>query len=361
MANPAPATPMIPRAGSNAAQIERIRAYQGQGANMIMFCDPFGLPELHRLIVEEVRLDTTTDKYNNGPDIFTPKGAKGFALHLAPLERLAVAAGAGWVPEKTRVITSTPTYLMCEATVFVKKEYGQVVAWMGQAEFDLDFLRDDLVDQYRGRENAEYCVNRDFRARRKQRLKLCMSDAKAVALRKLFGLGGCHSIDTLKKPFVIVRCVVAPDYSDPETVKLLRAASIQSVAGAIFGPQAAGFLPAPVENSDTVDIGESSMADVDPYDNPPPPVDPQNPDPYDLPPADAPVPPEFVPPTTAAAFASLGRRQKQLAIEIVAARKGVSLPGVLEKPLDEYSDKALNGFYPKLLAKPDTTTDDIPL
>jgi len=256
---------------SNESQLQRLAQYRADHANVISLCDPEHLPELHRLLITKVEINTEPKAL----DVYEPAGAKNkFALHLSALERLWVAAGGEWIFSETKPLLVTADLYQYQACGFITREFGKRVAFRGDAVMDMLALRDDLEYEYQekakkgsydGWDNSakgpkfrawkndlerldyiNFCVNRDFRAKRANALKLVASDAKAVVIRKLLGVQGPFEKTVLSRPFVIVRCVVAPDYNDPECRRLLNDAAVRSALG-LYGQDAAPMvaLPAP--------------------------------------------------------------------------------------------------------------------
>ncbi|HUW85401.1 MAG TPA: hypothetical protein VMV55_00855 [Methanoregula sp.] len=228
-------------------QLTTIEAYKKAGKSMMIFlCDPYHLPEIHRLHIEEVQLDLERDLYQ-------PPGSKNFALHLGALERLGNVAGIDWIPSVTDAKTITTTMVHYIATGFYSREYGKRVSVQGEGMTDLDVIKDDLQAQYevaaktynKGKDYIDACVSRDFRAKRKKRLQLARADACAQVYRKLLGLGSAYPKAQFTAPIVIIRCVVAPDYTDEETRKLLRDGAVNAALG-LYGPHSTQpSLPAP--------------------------------------------------------------------------------------------------------------------
>jgi len=327
------------RPGSNAAQLQRLEAYKEQGCKIIYLCEPYNLPEIHRLIVEPVEISAGKED----KDIFEPSGAKGsWALHASALERLFSAAGANWDVANTKPVTITRDFIHYQAVACIRKEYGHPVVFRGDASWDAEILKEDLADQYKAKagksyngkaktpaeqkEYIEFCTNRDYRAKRKNALKNTGTDAKCVVIRKMLGVGGTFQKAIFNHPFVVVRCVVAPDYNDPDTKKLLRDAAISATAG-VFGPAS---LPAPSPSLDSAidvppgDFGTPPNADPAPS-GPPTPDGP--PEPAELDEADF-------------EFASLPDKIKM--VEDLAANVGADLSNInLEECSDAYFIKEL--------------------
>jgi len=253
---------------SNESQLQRLAAYRQAKANIIYLCDPDHLPEIHRLVITEVSLNPDP----KGGDIYEPSGAKGkFAIHLSALERLWTAASGQWNFDETKPLLVTQELYQYQAVGFFPAEYGKVCAFRGDAVMDMVALKDDLEYEYREKakrgkwddkqrkyvpyqseaaaeEYVQFCVNRDFRSKRANALKLVASDAKAVVIRKLLGVQGPFAPDVFQRPFVIVRCVIAPDLNDPECLKMIRNASVAAALG-LYGP--GGHQPAALPSPPT--------------------------------------------------------------------------------------------------------------
>ena len=230
------------------SQLKAIDEYKKKGkATLVFLCDPYSLPEFHRLHIEEIVINKKTD-------IYKPPGSANYALHLGALEMLGNKAGIEWIPSVTDAKSISPTIVHYIATGFYTREYGKRVSVQGEGLSDLDVIKDDLQFMYQAsaKKNnkdaswVDYCVNRDFRAKRNKRLQLARAEACGQVYRKLLGLGGTYPEKLFDNPIVIIRTVVAPDYRDPETQKLLREAGINASLG-IYGPNTGHQigLPAP--------------------------------------------------------------------------------------------------------------------
>lgn len=79
------------------------------------------------------------------------------------------------------------------------------------------------------------CIRRDMLQKRKHKSKLAETGAMTRVVRALLNLKSTYTAKELEKPFIVVRTVFQPDYSDPDTKKALAEASVQAVAG-VFGP-----------------------------------------------------------------------------------------------------------------------------
>jgi len=270
-----------PRVGSNEANLKRLEEYQKAGCHIVYLCDPWHLPELHRLHVEAVKINPDPA----AGEIFKPAGASNFVLNLRALERLAVAAALKWHPEHTRVVTLNSSFCHYQAVGTVYREYQDYITFRGDAYMNLDHLKEDLLAQYQAKAKKDkqnddwikFCVARDFTAKRKNMLKLVESDAKGIVMRKLLGAQGVWKTPKIfENPFIIVRCVFGPDLHDPQERKLALEYSLQRMSGVYSGDMATGPVhllnaeppapgPAPAN-----DIAEAEAVDIPDGDNAPP-------------------------------------------------------------------------------------------
>ena len=106
-------------------------------------------------------------------------------------------------------------------------------------------------------------VRKEILYKRKHKLSLAESGAKARVLRALLGVKKGYTDAELTKPFVVVRYVYRLDTKDPAVRQQLLLASVRAMSSA-YGPMALPS-PAPVgmeNHDDTIDI--SSMPEVPP-------------------------------------------------------------------------------------------------
>jgi len=330
-------------------QIKVIDAYKKAGkATLVMLCDPYNLPEFHRLLIEEVVL-TISDKPGEPSDIYQPPGSKNYALHLSALERLGSIAGIEWIPSVTDAKTITDKTIHYIATGFYVREYGKRVSIQGEGLSDLDVIKEDLQAKYeadakkydKDEAYVKYCVDRDYRAKRRKRLQLAAAEARAQVYRKLLALGGTYPKALFNHPIVIIRCVVAPDFKDPETVKLLRNASVNAALGIYGPPQGLQIgLPAPEnavseEGDYTGDDTETIIPEVEPGNEAPEDKEEQDPQRAD--------------------FITAGDDAQRAALSQLIGLKGYELPKGLT--LEKMSETKRLAFYDHLMAIED---DDVP-
>lgn len=328
-------------------QLQRIRQYQQDGASIIMLCDAFNLPEMHRLIIEEVRLDPDP----SGPDIYPAQAGGRFHLHALGKLKFQRAAGIQWDPKLTGPQVSNKDYCHCAAVGFIQAEFGRAITFRGDAEMDMECIKEDLTDEYTKKARSQekdqayidYCVNRDFRFKRTHKVKLTSTSAKGVVIDKLLNLKSSYTMDEIKRGFVVVRTIVAPDLSDQDTQRELKRITLGKVAG-VYGPEQKLLT-----SSDTPDDDDNPPIDI-----PHEPVPDANRQPEPAPPSPA-EPPEDEP-DPALDFQNDDHQGKVRTIKKMAAQKGFNLGG-LKKPVAQYSDNQLVHLFHQLLSMPD---DDIP-
>jgi hypothetical protein len=317
--------------------------------NVIYLCEPATLPKMHQLIVTTVNLSGNPAD----GDIYEHKTSKKWCLHFQAKLKFATAANLQWDVRETRPVVLQRDFIHYQAVGFYRREWGAQVAYRGDVEFDLTFLREDLVDQYTAMAKSmvssgkkkesdvpayvNYCVNRDYRAKRTHRLKLAATDAKSVVIDKLLNLkSGWKDKRELEVPFVVVRCQMAPDLSDPDTQRELTKMTLRAISG-VYGTNDG---PAMI----TDDAGKcEDVVDIDPHDD----------DTDDQPDSQQ----DDIP------FEDRDQHEKVAILKDLAKRKGYDTDS-LPTSVDEMDDRNLVRFYQHLFSMADATgidaEDDIP-
>jgi hypothetical protein len=266
---------------SNEAALREIGAKE-KTHRIIYLCEPTKLPELHRLIVEEVVLS----KDPAVGDIYNHTLSKKWCLHHQGKLKLALAAAIEWDTVETRPVLLQRDYIHYQAVGSIRREFGRVIKFRGDYEFDLISLREDLIAQYSEKADKDnksgaekeryvkYCVQRDFAQKRQHRLKLAATGAKSVVIDKLLNLkAGYKNPEEAAGPYLIVRCQVAPDLSNPVIRNQLSIMALQAAAG-IFGAPPAPQIGI---DPDAIDVGgDEPPIDIPPPGEPPPDAPPQN-------------------------------------------------------------------------------------
>jgi hypothetical protein len=252
------------------------------------------LPRFHKIVVDEVYLSPKTED----GDVYPQQTGGGSPAKYAPtrqgLMKLANAAGIMWDPARCQRLDDRrdKEYVSYQAVGGIKKIDGSPLFF--KAEYDLDFevVEEEIREGYENKARMydkdrqkygwwhkmdgpsqeayiEKCIRRDVLQKRKHKAKLAETGAMTRVVRALLGLKSAYTAKELEKPFIVVRTVFQPDYSDPETKRQIAAASVQAVAG-IFGPirqqpqlrlvssameePESGF-PEPIDVPDSIDDG----------------------------------------------------------------------------------------------------------
>jgi hypothetical protein len=217
------------------------------------------LPPYHKIVIDRVFLSPEAD---DGDVYLQQSGSKYSPARYAPtrqgLMKLANAAGVMWDPARCVRLDDRRDrdYVAYQAVGGIKKIDGSPLFF--KAEYDLDFevVEEEIRENYEvkarkynddhglgwwhrmnedtQKEYIEKCIRRDLLQKRKHRAKLAETGAMTRVVRALLGLKSSYTSEELKKPFIVVRTVFQPDYSDPETKKQIAMASIQAVSG-VFG------------------------------------------------------------------------------------------------------------------------------
>lgn len=334
---------------SNESALTRIAAAKKARHNMIMLCEPSSLPEFHRLIVETVEFDGDKD----GGDIYYHSTSKKHMIHFKGLSQLALAAGIEWDTDKSRPTTVQKDYLSYQAVGFIRREFNKMICFRGDCEMDMEALKEDLVDEYEAkakkdnrkndkqkRDYVKYCVDRDFRFKRKHRIKLAATSAKSVVISKLLGLKSGYTKQEIDRPFTIVRCVVAPDLSDPD---MQRQISMQMING-VFGRQQD---PVALPPADAINVPHHTVEEDEPE---PPPRD-VNEAPFET--------EEIIIPGDLLEFREFSSTEQDAVLEHLVDQKGYNRAR-LGAPISDFEQKYKDQFFSMLIDLPDAVEEDIP-
>jgi hypothetical protein len=211
-----------------------------------------GLTPLHAVTVEQLELSPDPKQ----GDVY-PHDKSKMIIHKQGLEKLSNLAGIEMIKTVRTDAGNDRQYISYQAGGFIRKADGSVVMCVKTYGMDFEVIEEEVLEGYQERmakmvkdksanqwpNNLQESQRQDWiadktrkevRRRRKYKDQLCESGAQARVKRDLLGLKTFYSPEELKKPFVVVRVVLKPDYADPQIKMMLTQAAI-SAQGQIFG------------------------------------------------------------------------------------------------------------------------------
>ena len=230
---------------------EEIEWHRDNGSNLLIPNTRLEASEFFRPVIDQITLSIEDG------DAYERKDAKGntkYALSLQGLNRLAMCAGVDWDPRETRRIDNMAdkNYIIFQARGGICKADGSSVWQSAAYEFDLEIIREEIEEQARARAKnykksqkekesyIQYVTERDFRQKRRHKLALAESGAKARVLRTLLGIKGLYTRQELTRPFVVIRYIFIPPVDDPvvrRQVTAIGMGSISRIYGNALPPQ----------------------------------------------------------------------------------------------------------------------------
>lgn len=340
-----------------------------EGANLLMPSTHIaGLSEFHAPVVERVFLSAKPDDGDVYPH---DKDGKKFRLTKQALMKLSVCAGVIWSVDQTRRIDNGQhrDYIAYQAVGGLRKADGQPVFFKAEYDVDFEIVEAELREQYEAKaqyskdktaqqkaDYVDFCVKRDLLQKRKHRLKLAEAGAMNRVLRMLLGVKNAYTPAELAQPFVTIRIVFRPDYSDKEVRAKLLDASLLAMTG-IYGQNtgavtAGTTVPPMPEPIDVTAIPNGDDQDDDGHDPLPTPQSPATPDAQSSQLTD---------------FENCDEVGQCKALTDTARQKGYDLAGYqgrLKKSLGELTATTRAKLFVYLLALPDKAAavvdDDIP-
>lgn len=254
---------------------KELAEYKKQKANILgpittMEC----LSEFHSIVIDSVFLSIDPlngdiykhkDGYQDKPALFIITGQG--------LQRLAVCAGVVWNPVETKATVQSQQYVAYNAVGCIRKSDGVPTCFQAEYDIDLEVIEDELRDQYAEKAKKwasqnwfkelgisgqqayiDAGVKKDLIFKKKHKTKMAATGAKNRVIRALLGIKKTYTMAELKKPFVMPRVILQPDYNDPEVKKMMLTAAIQSMTG-VFGP-ALSQSQAPEEMPVDIPLGD---------------------------------------------------------------------------------------------------------
>ena len=214
---------------------QEIEEEQGKGA--IIFLPSAIVPEsFYRPVIERIWLTEN--------DIYPSQGK--FRVRYEGLLKLANAAGIEWsASDSGRADNgSDKLYVAFRAVGLIRKADGKLYPTASSYDLDLELVKEELEELYSqkannksGKEKEDYirfCVSRDWLHKRKHKVTLAESGAKARVIRSILGLQSQYSNknDIAGRPFVMVRFVL--DHQNPDIKQAMLSAAMENMS-AIYG------------------------------------------------------------------------------------------------------------------------------
>ena len=292
-----------------------------------------GLSDWHVPVVETVTLEQ--DPAPSGRDFY--KQGDRYAITREGLSKLAVAAGIIWDGNGTRRTDDRTCrdYVSFKAIGGIRKPDGTYAMMKAEYDLDMEVIEEELTAQYAQKaanqrdktaqqktEYIDYCVKRDMIQKRKHKLKLAESGAKDRVIRELLGIKATYPLDQIRKPFVILRITVRPDFSDQDVKRAMIAHAIGSMTGIYGAAPQIGY-------EEAIDVTPQPVQETEQPAPPPEPPEPPAPEvkegeqaPFDL----------FVPgPSNLVDFQNSEPERQALTLRKMALKKGYDLAGYLSR------------------------------
>ena len=340
-----------------------IEKYKGQGANVLMPSTMIGgLSEFHQPVIEAVQLSPNPAD----GDVYEDKQNNKFRLTKQALVKLSNCAGVSWHPYETKRVDNRMDrdYVAYQAVGGIRKADGSSIAFKAEYDMDFEVIEEELRAQYtaraqKGNDDAkrkyiEEGVRKELLFKRKHKVKLCEAGAMNRVIRSLLGLKGGYSAAELQKPFVTVRIVIRPDYTDKDVRRQMMSAAVKSMTG-IYGDSGNG-------SSDCAKYDDFEGETIDiPHDE-----DGYVPTEVPAPEAQAPEPQQQPGSGNQKSiqeqeidFSNCEKDEQLKILETLIKRKAYDT-GKFPKPMTEFSEANRTSLFRKLLTLPDASQQPLP-
>lgn len=228
----------------------------------------------YRPVVETVKLGEE--------DVYSAQGK--FRITFSGLVKLGNAAGVEWLPEETCRTDnrSDKMYVSFRAVGGIRKNDGRLYPMKAEYDLDLEIIEEEIRQQYlnkKGQQHksekefqryVEYCTKRDIIQKRKRKLTLAESGAKARVLRALLGIQNQYARKNqiTGVPFFVVRFIL--DHHNPDIKHLFLKVAERSMCslyggGALPAEPARDVIPAAVD--DIIDVPPTEREQFLAYDS----------------------------------------------------------------------------------------------
>lgn len=221
-----------------------------KGWNLLIPSIPLNRPDNGLFIPVLETLTISTDK--DIKEVYPANGA--FRLHATALNKISIAGSIKWNSQQSGFTRAQDKRNVAfRAVGGVMMADGDMHVEAGYYDVDLDEVKDRLIEEYQAKAKKEkkdqayvdYCVNRDFRAKRQHMLKAAETGAKNRVIRSIFHVKSEYSEKELAKPFLVLRYKLHLDTQNQEIRRMIAQAQVMAALG-IYGPSAnAGLLMGP--------------------------------------------------------------------------------------------------------------------
>lgn len=216
---------------------DEIEWHKENKSNILIPTTKLEANEFYKPVIDEVSLSIEQG------DAYPRKDAQGkqkYAPTMQGLNRLAICADIEWDPRETRRIDNgtDKLYVVFQARGGLRKADGSSVWHSAVYELDLEIVREEIEEQHRNKcknwnksekekeDYVEFATKRDWREKRRRKLTLTESGAKARVLRPLLGIKSLYTKEELAKPFIMIRYIFQPPFNDPDIRRQVTAISL---------------------------------------------------------------------------------------------------------------------------------------
>lgn len=241
---------------SDRVSIEKeLASYKKQKVNMLgPSINLEELSQFHKIIFDSITLSIEADvgdayKYK---DAYKGKPAQ-YIITGAGLQKLAVVAGVRWDPVETKVTAISHKYVAYTAVGCIRRIDGTSACYKAESDIDIDVVLDEIEEHFKTKRKkwaedkwfqklgeaeqdayVETAKKKECNFRKKHKTKIAATDARSRVLRPLLMLKKTYTAEELRRPFVMARVTLSPDYNDPAVRKMMLAAAIQAQTN-VFG------------------------------------------------------------------------------------------------------------------------------
>jgi len=185
------------------------------------------------------------------------------------LEKLAQHAAIVWDRPTVRIDKAAPGRQLCEIAGAIRMPDGfsfyRIPDLYGM---DLDIVREQLEATYTNGKTGDdlkkgqYKVDRDLLQKKTNQTRLCISGARNRVIRKILGVDGTYTVESLEKPFIAIRVIPWLDMSDAYTRKLVTDMQVKQMAiTSLFGGQIPDQAQIPHDDQPSITYDASIPAD----------------------------------------------------------------------------------------------------